>query len=264
MFWVSLHDWDLLGGHKWVGLGNYSTLMSDADFWNATRNTLGLFVVTAVPQLLLALGMAHALNRRLRSRTLFRMGVLLPNITSVTAVALIFLQLFGRDYGLVNWLFSHVGMHKVDWQVGRWPSWTAITVMVDWRWTGYNALIFLGAMQAIPRDLYEAAAIDGANQWRQFRKITVPLLRPAITFAVIISTIGSIQLFTEPFIFDNTQNANGGSAREFQTLAMYMYQNGILRFKAGYGAAIAWMMFLLVLVIAAINFLLIRRTQRRG
>jgi cellobiose transport system permease protein len=263
---VSLHSVLLTGGpSKWVGLDNYKLLLTDPAFLKAVRNTISIWIISAVPQLVGALAIAHLLNQRIRSKTVLRMGVLLPNITSVTAVALIFLQLFGRDYGLVNWLLGHVGMHhKIDWQVGRWPSWTAITVMVDWRWTGYNALIFLGAMQAIPRDLYEAAAIDGANQWRQFRKITVPLLRPAITFAVIISTIGSIQLFTEPFIFDNTQNGNGGSAREFQTLAMYMYQNGILRFKAGYGAAIAWMMFLLVLVIAAINFLLIRRTQRRG
>ena len=126
--------------------------------------------------------------------------------------------------------------------------------MVDWRWTGYNALILLAGMQAIPKDLYEAAAIDGAGQWRQFWRITLPMLTPTFVFVVILSTIGGLQLFTEPLVFGNG-NMRGGTQREFQTLAMYMFEKGINSLNtAGYGAAIAWALFLMIAVVAVINF----------
>ena len=173
-FWVSLHDWSLLGAHTWSGLDNYSQLLRDENFWNALINTLGIFVLATVPQLIVALALAQLLNQRLRARTFWRMGVLLPNITSVAAVGIIFTLLFARDFGLVNWLLSQVGVDTIDWQEHRWSSWLAISMMVDWRWTGYNALIFLAALQAVPKDLYEAASIDGASQVRQFCSITVP------------------------------------------------------------------------------------------
>jgi cellobiose transport system permease protein len=131
---------------------------------------------------------------------------------------------------------------------------------VNWRWTGYNALIYLAAMQAIPRDLYESAALDGASAWRQFRSITVPLLRPTIIFTVIISTIGGFQLFTEPLLFNPGSNAiSGGSLRQFQTVTMYVYENAFTRFDYGYGAAAAWLLFLLIIGASLVNFLIVRR-----
>ena len=259
--WVSLHDWNLIGDHQWVGLANYRELMGDADFWNAVGNTLGIFVIATVPQMLLALGLASVLNQEIRARTAFRMGVLVPNITSVAAVAIVFGQLFSRDFGLVNFVLGLVGVDPVDWQADKWSSWLAIATMVDWRWTGYNALIFRAAMQAIPRDLYEAASIDGATRVRQFWRITVPMLRPTIVFAVIISTIGGLQLFTEPLLFGYGK-MQGGTLRQFQTVTMYMYENAFQRFHYGYGSAIAWMLFMLIGVICIVNFLVVRRTTR--
>ncbi|MCO5992279.1 carbohydrate ABC transporter permease [Actinoallomurus rhizosphaericola] len=257
-FWVSLNRWEIIGDHKFIGLRNYTRLMTDDQFWNAVVNTLGMFVIATVPQLILALLLANALNRRLRFQTLFRMGVLLPLVTSVAAVAIVFTQLYGRDYGMVNWILHFFGVHKIDWQANRWGSWVAISTMVDWRWTGYNSLIFLAGMQAIPRDLYEAAAIDGASRRQQFWRITVPMLRPTIIFTSIISTIGGLQLFTEPLLF-NFGYMNGGSLRQSQTVAMYMFENAFNRFQYGYGSAVAWMLFLLILVFSLVNFLLIRR-----
>jgi cellobiose transport system permease protein len=259
--WVSLHDWNLIGTSSFVGLANYRALVADADFWNAVVNTLGIFVIATVPQMILALTLANLLNRSMRGRTLFRMGVLVPNITSVAAVGIVFGQLFGRDFGLVNYLLGLFGVHGVDWQANSWSSWVAIATMVDWRWTGYNALIFLAAMQAIPRDLYEAAAIDGASRWRQFWGVTIPMLRPTIIFAVIISTIGGLQLFTEPLLFGNGK-VRGGSLRQFQTVAMYMYENAFQRFDYGYGSAVAWTLFMLIALICAVNYLIIRRSAR--
>ncbi|GAB3506594.1 carbohydrate ABC transporter permease [Amycolatopsis cihanbeyliensis] len=245
-----------------VGLGNYGDLLGDENFHNALINTFGIGLLSTVPQLLLALGIAHLLNYRLRGRLFFRMGVLVPYITSVAAVALIFNQIFARDFGLLNWLLQpFTGGTPIDWRASTLASWVAVSVMVTWHWTGYNALIYLAAMQTIPYELYESAAIDGASRWRQFWHITVPSLRPTIIFTVIVSTIGALQLFAEPFLFDTTRNNNGGSERQFQTVVLYLYQQFWSNGQYGYGAAIAWTLFLITVVIALINFLLVRRIR---
>jgi len=167
--WISLTDRNLLNPvAHFIGLHNYTALLHDSYFWNAVENTLGIWVISTVPQLVLALALAHVLNTKLRARTLFRMVILLPQVTSLVAVALIFTQLFSHDYGLFNYVLGGFGIHKVDWEAGRLSSWVALSTMVIWRWTGYNALIYLAAMQGIPDELYEAAAVDGAGRWKQF------------------------------------------------------------------------------------------------
>lgn len=261
--WVSLHDWSLLGSHTWVGLDNYREVFGDPYFWNAMKNTLGIFVLATVPQLLAALAIAQLLNRKLRARTLWRMSVLVPNVTSVAAVGIIFTLIFARDFGLANWALGHLGFDPVAWQDHRWSSWLAISVMVDWRWTGYNALIFLAALQAVPRDLYEAAELDGAGGVRQFWSITIPMLRPTLIFATLISTIGGMQLFTEPLLFNTGANAiSGGTTRQFQTLTMYLYEKAFTGQEFGYASTIAWVMFLAIAVVGAINVLILTNRVR--
>jgi cellobiose transport system permease protein len=259
--WVSLHDWELASDeHPWSGLENYSRLVSDPVFWNALWNTFGIFLLATVPQLTLALFVASLLNRHLRGRTFFRLSVILPMATSIAAVSIVFSQLFSRDFGLVNWLLGGIGVGPIEWQAAKWSSWSAIAAMVNWRWTGYNALIYLAAMQAIPRDLYEAAAIDGASAWKQLTKVTIPLLRPTIVFTVILSTIGGFQLFTEPLLFNSgSSNYQGGSLRQSQTVAMYVYENAFIKFDFGYASAVAWVLFLIILLAAAANYLAVRR-----
>jgi cellobiose transport system permease protein len=259
--WVSLHDWHLIGDHTFVGFANYTELFADPDFWNAVANTFGIFLIATIPQLLVALMIANLLNRALRARTMFRMGVLVPTVTSVAAVGVVFGQLFARDVGLVNYLLTSIGIERIDWQADRLSSWIAIATMVDWRWTGYNALILLGAMQAIPRDLYDAASVDGAKPWQQFWRITVPLLRPTLVFVVIVATIGGLQLFTEPVIF-GFGRMQGGTLGQFQTITMYMYENAFQRFQYGYGSAIAWTLFAMVVVISLLNVAVVRRMVR--
>ncbi len=263
--WVSLTDRNLLDPvTHFVGLQNYTDLLHDSYFWNAVWNTLAIWVISTVPQLFLALTLAHLLNTTLRARTLFRMSVILPQVTSLVAVALIFSQLFSKDYGLVNYVLGWFGIHDIYWEAGRFSSWIALSTMVIWRWTGYNALIYLAAMQAIPDDLYEAASIDGAKPVRQFFHITIPMLRPTIIFTVIISTIGGLQLFTEPYLFEPLHyGATGGSDRQYQTVAMYLYEKAFAgsQFKFGYASAIAWCLFLLIAVISAVNFLIVRRIR---
>ena len=260
--WVSLHDWSLLGDRSWTGLGNFRELAGDDYFWNALVNTLGIFVLATVPQLALALILASVLNRRLRMRTLWRMGVLLPTITSVAAVGIIFTLLFARDFGFVNWVLEQVGVSAIDWQGSRWSSWLAISVMVDWRWTGYNALILLAALQAVPRELYEAAEVDGASPVRRFFSVTVPMLRPTLIFVTIVATIGGIQLFTEPLLFNSGATAiSGGTSRQFQTVAMYLVEQAFQGQAFGYAAAIAWVLFVIIGIVSALNVLLLRRIR---
>jgi cellobiose transport system permease protein len=260
--WVSLHDWGLLEEtHPWVGLANYRELLADPYFWNALVNTLQILVLSTVPQLLFALLLAHVLNQRLRTPTGWRMSALLPNITSVVAVAIIFGQLFGRDYGLVNWILGVFDLGKIDWQAGEASSQFAVSVMIIWRWTGYNALIYLAAMQVVPRDLYAAASLDGASSMQQLRKINVPAIRPTIIFTVLNSTIFGLQVVAEPLIFMN-YSPSGGSDRQAQTLSLYLYEVGFTRWEFGYASAAAWVMFVIILIAAAVNYLITSRLRR--
>ncbi|GAA3191721.1 carbohydrate ABC transporter permease [Nonomuraea roseoviolacea] len=257
--WVSLHDWELAGDTKFTGLANYGELITDESFWNAVVNTLGMFVVATVPQIVLALLLANALNKRLRGRLLLRLGVLLPLVTSVVAVAVVFSQLYSRDYGLFNWILSWFGVDPITWQNEKWSSWIAISTMIDWRWTGYNAIILLAAMQTIPRDLYEAAAIDGATARTQFWRITVPMLRPTIVFVVFISTIGGLTLFAEPVMFEGNPMMTGGTTGQYQTVAMFIVKSAFRDFEMGYAAAAAWLLFVLILLGTMINYWFTRR-----
>ncbi|MFJ9636655.1 carbohydrate ABC transporter permease [Streptomyces sp. NPDC101178] len=264
-FWVSLHDWDRLAGPGgWVGADNFTRLLSDSDFYTATFNTLSIFVLSTVPQLLAALALAWLLDRHLRSPSVWRALVLVPQYVSVVAVALVFSQLFGRDFGIVNWALEGLGIISapVDWTADTWSSHLAISFMVMWRWTGYNALIYLAAMQAVPRALYESAQLDGAGRLLTFRKITLPAIRPTVVFTVVISTIGGLQLFAEPFLFDQQGNAEGGAEHQFQTLTLMLYKYGFINNDAGYASAVSWVLFLVIALVAAVNFLLARRSGR--
>ncbi|WP_435846455.1 carbohydrate ABC transporter permease [Streptomyces fradiae] len=260
---VSLYRVELQtpGDMEWRSLGNYTALLGDEFFWTALRNTFTIGVLSTVPQLVMALGLAHLLNYRLRARTFLRTAMLLPYATSVAAATLVFAQLFGRDFGLFNYVLGLVGIGPIDWQNGTLASQIAVSTIVIWRWTGYNALIYLAGMQSIPSELYEAAEMDGASRWRQFLHVTLPGLRPTILFTVVVSTIGATQLFGEPLLFEGSMS--GGISHQYQTLGLYLYEQGWGFFHLGRAAAIAWVMFLLILVLVGANALVARRRNRK-
>jgi cellobiose transport system permease protein len=262
--WYSLHNVQLSSlDHKtWAGLDNYRNLLSSDFFWNALKNTFTIGLISTVPQLLMAIGIAHLLNYRLRGSTAWRVVMLTPYATSVAAATLVFTLLYSWDGGMVNWLLHFVGVNPINWRESTWGSQFAVSSIVIWRWTGYNALIYLAAMQAIPADLYESAAIDGANRWQQFRHVTVPQLRPTILFTVVVSTIGATQLFGEPLLFGGVSGSKGGSEHQYQTLGLYMYDQGWIIGNLGKASAIAWSMFLILLIVAAINLLFTRRLRK--
>nr|WP_239091914.1 sugar ABC transporter permease [Streptomyces sp. SID14478] len=262
--WYSLHHVQLasLDSQTWAGLDNYTNLFQSDFFWNALKNTFSIGVLSTVPQLIVAIWLAHMLNYRLRGSVVWRVIMLTPYATSVAAATLVFVLLFSPDNGMINWALHLVGIDPVNWRESDWGSQFAVSSIVIWRWTGYNALIYLAAMQAIPADLYESAALDGASRWQQFRHVTVPMLRPTILFTVVVSTIGATQLFGEPLLFGGVSGTKGGSEHQYQTLGLYMYDQGWIVGNLGKASAIAWSMFLILLVIAAINLLVTRRLRK--
>ena len=249
--YMAFFNWDPLGEKIFIGLGNFTNLLADDTLWKALRNTLSIWVLGTIPQLALALYMATLLNRtRLRFSGFWRSAILIPNVTSVLAIAVIFSSLYGRDFGLINYALSFFGIDKINWMNGTFSSHVEIATMIIWRWTGYNALIYLAAMQSIPKELYESAQLDGANAWEQFKFITLPGIRNVLIFTVTMSTIGGLQTFNEPYILGGV---TGGNDKQFYTLAMFLYEEAFRKFQFGYGAAIGIFIFFCVVIFAITN-----------
>jgi len=257
--WVALNKWSLITGDQgFIGLGNFTYVLAQPRFWDSVVNTFSIFALSSVPQMFIAVAIASVLDANLRAKTFWRMGVLVPYVVAPVAVALVFGQLFADQSGVVNAFLTNLGLDPIGWHSERIWSHVAIATMVNFRWTGYNTLIFLAAMQAIPRDVIEAAIVDGANRWQTFRNVTVPLLRPTIIFVVITSTIGGLQIFDEPRMFDNF--GLGGPDREWMTVTMYLYELGWNSQRSlGRSAAVAWLLFVIIVVFALINFAITRR-----
>jgi cellobiose transport system permease protein len=255
---VSIHKWNLLTGQgPFIGLQNYVDVLQQPFFWKAMRNTISIFALSTIPQVIIALVIAAVLNANLRARTFWRMGVLVPYVVAPVAVALIFGQIFSDQSGMVNAILGKVGVDPVGWHSNVLASHLAIATMVNYRWTGYTTLVILAAMQAIPSDLFEAAIIDGASRVRQFFSVTIPMIRPTLIFVIITSTIGGLQIFDEPTMFDQQNSATtaGGADGQFITVTMYLYQLGWgSQNNLGRSAAVAWLLFLVILLISLANF----------
>lgn len=256
-FNVSLYDWHLLKGQgEFVGLANYVEILNDGLFWNAFGNTVSIFLLSAIPQLVVATGIAALLDQAIRGKTFWRMSVLLPYIVAPVAVTVIFLQIFNQYHGPIAGLLELFGLDPIRWTFDVFPSHVAIATMVNWRWTGYNALLLLAAMQAVPRDVYESAAIDGANIFRRFWSITIPMIRPTLVFVVITATIGGLQIFTEPRLFD--ARTYGGGNKQFQTIVLFLYEMGFARRDFGRAAATAWILFLIIVLVGLLSYAITR------
>ncbi len=241
-------------GASVVGLKNYLDLFGDPKFWSALVNTF-YFVIVGVP-VTLAIGLliATALNRGItRFRTAFRVGYYLPVITSIVAIAVVWRFLLNPDVGLINMLLGDVGIQGPAWLADPVFAMPSIIAMAVWRNLGFAMIVFLAGLQAIPTTLYEAAAIDGAGGRQSFRYITVPLLRPTILFMTVITTIGYLQLFEEPFVM-----TGGGPLDATLSVTMYMYQQGFTFFHQGYASAIAYVLFVIVAFIAFLQFKFLR------
>ncbi|MEU9856623.1 sugar ABC transporter permease [Streptomyces sp. NPDC047974] len=238
------------GVDTFVGGENYSRLLQDPLFWTALKNT-GIILLVQVPVMLaLATGLAVAFNSTLlKGRSVFRLGFFLPMVTGLVAYGIVFSVLLNEEYGLVNWALSLVGVDNVPWLTD--PLWAKVSLglALTWHYTGYNAVILLARLQTIPRELYDAASVDGAGAWGAFRHVTLPGLRPAILLTTVLSTIGTLQIFDEPYVL-----TRGGPDNATLTIGVYLYQNAFVYFDFGYASAIAYALAVLIGILGLIQF----------
>jgi cellobiose transport system permease protein len=252
--YLSFQKWDGIGEMSFNGFNNFHYMLTDALFWQSVGNTFLIWIYSTIPMLLFAMIIAFLLNSAfVRFRGAYRIAYFLPNVTSIVAVAIIFSTLFANKYGLLNYLLTSIGTKPVEWLNLPFGIHIAIASMVIWRWTGYNAIIYLAGLQSIPNHLYEAAKIDGASTLQSFFRITIPLLRPVILFTVITSTIGGMQLFTEPQVLVGN---NGGVGNNGMTIVLYLYREAFVSNHFGYASAVGWGMFVIIVLFSAVNWLI--------
>ena len=257
--YLAFQKWDGIGQMTFIGFGNFTYLFTSTDFGTAVVNTFEIWFMSTIPMLLLALILAFLINMRQRSKFLFQVSYYLPYVTSIVAITLIFGSLFSPQYGLIDDVLTALHIPAVQWLTGSWEIKWAISLIVIWRWTGYNSLIYIAGLQSIPTEFYEVARLDGANTWNIFRYITLPLLRPVILFTVITSTFGGLTLFTEPQILLGNSGGPGGAGL---TMSLYQYSQGFASYHFGYGAAIGWVIFFITLAFTIINWRVVQRTER--
>ena len=245
---LSFTDFDIyalgrLDRLRFIGLQNYRRLLNDPMFWAALRNTLYFVIVGGPLSVLVSLGAALLVNHRLvRFQGLFRTLLFLPVVTTLVAVAVVWRYLYHPRYGFLNYLLGLAGLSPIDW-LGD-PEWAmpAIILMAVWKNFGFNMVVFIAGLQSVPHRLYEAAEIDGADGWRQFRYITLPMLAPTFLFVTVITLIGYFQLFAEPYVM-----TQGGPADSTLSVALMMFQEGFRWWNLGYAAAVAFVLFLIIL-----------------
>jgi multiple sugar transport system permease protein len=254
-FLLGFTEWDLLTPPKWIGLGNYRAMLFETPlFWTTLRNALYYTLLFVPGAVILPLFVAVLMNQQLRGVTFYRSIYFLPVVTSTVAVALVWQWLYNPEFGPINYVLKLVGIKGPAWIAS--PEWAmpALVVMSIWQVVGYNMVIYLAGLQGIPEEFYEAAAIDGATGWRQFLHITVPLISPTTFFILIVSIIGSLQVFEQTYIL-----TQGGPAYSTLTIAYYIYQQAFQFFHMGLGAALSYVLFIIILLITLIQF----RVQKR-
>ncbi len=261
--WLSLTDFDLYAiadpsSARFVGLGNYAHALSDADFWNSLRITI-VYAFVGAP-LSVAVSLAAALlvdAKATRWKPLFRAVYFAPVVTTLVAVAIVWRYLYQPQYGLVNALLAKFNVPRVDW-LGD-PHWAlpAILVLAVWKNFGYNLLIFVAGLQNVPRELHEAAELDGASGWQRLWNVTLPQLAPVFLFVSVTTVINYFQLFAEPYVM-----TQGGPLKSTNSLVLLMYEQGFRWWRMGYAAALAFLLFAVILVATVVQMRMQPRERR--
>lgn len=252
--WLSLWDWNPIGAQHWVGGGNFAALSADPRLWTVLRNTAAILILATVPQVVIGLALAHAINgMRLRFTSAVRTSLLIPYVTSGVAITVVVAQVVDKDYGLLTSILAVWGADPVDLLAHPVGAWMVVAGMVTWRWFGFTTLLMVTMLAAVPRELFAAAEVDGAGWWGQLRHLTVPLLRPAVLFTVVTSIVGAMQLFAEPLLLQ-PGSATCGPSRQCQTLALLVYELGFREFRFGYASALVVVVFVITLSAVGVAF----------
>lgn len=255
-FYASFTQWNGLSDPVFNGIDNYTQMFADPYFWQAMGNTV--FMMIGIPiGLVLSLLLALALNRKMRGTTFFRTIYYVPVISSLAAVTILWQWAYNGDFGLINQVLSFFGIDGPNWLQNADTAKPAIVIMAIWKGLGFSMLLYLAALQSVPRHLYEAASIDGANAFQQFRSITIPMLSPVTFFLVITSIIGGAQIFIEI----NIMTPTGGPEFSTASIVWYIWQKAFNYLQMGYATAMSVVLGLLVFAITAIQFRINRRFQ---
>lgn len=258
-FGLAFTDWNLLSPPAWIGVDNFQAMLNDQVLWIALRNTLTYAVMIIPTSTALALILALALNREFTGIALFRLAFLIPGVTSLVAIAMVWRWLYNDQFGLINAGLRAIGLPAVGWLTTTTWVLPAIVLMNLWSGAGFDSIIYLAALRNIPRHLYEAAELDGANSWHRFWRITFPLLMPIHFYNLVIGVIGAFQVFDVVYIM-----TQGGPQFSSRVYAYHLYLEAFRRFNMGYAAAMAWFLFLLILVITLIQWRVIGRHVEYG
>ena len=277
--YLAFHSWEPSSGisaMKFVGLDNFSFALEDEWFWKSLKNTGWMALASGIPQHLVAIPLAVFIHSSfVRTRDVVIGAYFLPYITSTVAIAIMFSSLFSTDFGLINvglgalrqipLLGLLVPSESIDWMGRAENIKPAISLIVFWRYVGFNVVLYLAALQTIPRDIYEAATMDGAGKYQQFWYITLPSLRPMIYFGVTLSVIGGLQLFEEPFILTG---GRGGTDQSGMTSAIYLYRTAFEFNDFGAASAMSWLLFVVVALLTWLTNLAFRpsgaKKQKKG
>jgi multiple sugar transport system permease protein len=258
-FQISLYHWSIVPGaaSEYIGLGNYRHAFHDPIFWRAFANTGFYMAVTVPAQIVLGMAVAVLLDARMPARGVFRTLYYLPVVTSWVVVSLLFRYMFITDGGLINYLLHdrlHLIGHNIEWLSHRWSAMAAISILGVWKGIGWSMVIFLAALQSVPRELKEAAAVDGAKAWARFRAVSLPAILPVIAFVTVMLVIGGFNVFISVFLM-----TNGGPLDETQVLLTYMYRQAFSFLDFGYGSSIAFTLTLIVFALTIVQLRLFRR-----
>ncbi|MFQ6325906.1 carbohydrate ABC transporter permease [Nocardia sp. CWNU-33] len=257
--YLSFHAWDLFSAPRFVGLANYRRLFgADPLFLIALRNTAAFTVLTLVPTVVIGLGVAAVLNRKLAGIGIFRTIAFLPLVASTVAMAVVWRFIFTSDDGLLNIVLGWVGIDPVPWLID--PDWAlvSLSIVTVWKSVPFATVILLAAMQGVPETLYEAAKIDGAGALRRFWSITVPLIRGPLSFVFVITIINSVQAFDQAYALTG---GNGGPETGTYLLGIMLFQNAFSFYEVGYAAALAWVIFAILLVVTLVQLRFARREE---
>jgi len=254
--WLSFNDYDVMSPPRSAGFDNYAELFQDERVLISFRNTAAFVIASTGLELTLALLLAIGVQRRMPSplRYAFRTAFFLPVITSAAAISIIFSYMFSKEFGVINYYLTKTGLEQVPWLTSTRWSLVTIVLAAVWQRLGFTFILFVAGLQNIPRDLYEAAEIDGVTGWTKLWTITIPLLSPTILFAAVIGVIGSLQVFDQPYIM--TRGGPGDSSR---TVVMLIQESAFQNFRFGYGSAIAVILFLVIMLMTLLQFWLSRR-----
>jgi multiple sugar transport system permease protein len=257
-FLTSLQEWNAITPPTFAGVANFQRLFSDPAFWQALGNTFKLLLFTVVPGVVLSLGVALLLNQRLPARNLFRTVYFLPVVTSTVAASMVWTWVFQPRYGLVGNMLAPFGLRDTAWLTNPDLVLIPIAVVTIWQRLGFDMVLFLAGLQNIPRVLYEAAIIDGANRWQLFRRVTLPMLSSTTFLVLILSSINAFQIFDQVYIM-TSRTVRGGVDGSATTLSFLLYQSGFGRSEFGYASTVALVLFVITLAFTLVQLKMQRR-----